>query len=75
MEITSDPIDLWVEPGSKLNEIRKNKISTFDHDFRIETMFFKLRDTSKPSIDLIDAEKFKEVWYLEKLLKEAPYED
>lgn len=30
LELTSDPIDLWVSPKSKLNKIRKEKISDFD---------------------------------------------
>ena len=74
LEITSDPINLWVEPSSPLNKIRKRKIEVFNEDFRIESIFLKPRDEThieQDDFDIINKEHLKQVYYLELLLKKG----
>jgi Niemann-Pick C1 protein len=70
LEITNDPIELWVDKSSQKYKQKEDMISIFGDDFRIENLIFKIRDENvdESKIDLIDPKYLKEISYFQTVI-------
>lgn len=71
LEITNVPLDLWVSPTSQANLERIEKEKYFGKDFRIENLFFRLRDEPKnpdPEFTLLSKVYLEELYWFNELV-------
>ena len=71
LQITNDPIELWVDPASEKLAQQKDKTSIFGEDFRIENLVFKLRESSAERKNLIQKEYLKEISYFQTVIMQS----
>lgn len=72
LEITNDPIELWVDPSSEKLAQQKDKTSIFGEDFRIENLVFKLRDEGDgEKKNIIQKDYLKEISYFQTVVTQS----
>ena len=67
LDITNDPIELWVDKSSLKYQQKEDMISIFGDDFRIENLIFKTRQeySESEAPNMIDPKFLKEISYFQ----------